>query len=118
MTGRQSVPGLKGASHIGSFAGQLACSSSPFSGQVLGVYEEQSEKLAPRPYGGLYCWDSGPRVSSQGPSSSVSLPFLNWGHGAYCTLNLYLTALVRFFYSLQGWHVGIRVGWPVLVFSG
>ncbi len=66
MTGQQSVLGLEGASRVGSFTGGWLGSSSPFSGQVLGVCEEQSEKLAPRPRGGLYCWDSGP---SGGPGT-------------------------------------------------
>ena len=51
MTGRQSVPGLKGPAASDPLLGSWLVPSSPFSCQVLGVYEEQSEKLAPRPHG-------------------------------------------------------------------
>ncbi len=61
MTGRQSVLGLKGRQLrriLHWAAGLVSLPRSPV--RFLGVYEEQSEKLAPRPHGGLYCWDSGP----------------------------------------------------------
>ncbi len=51
MTGRRSVPGLKGPAVSDPSLGSWLVPSSPFSCQVLGVYEEQSEKLAPRPHG-------------------------------------------------------------------
>ncbi len=47
MMGRQSVLGLKGSAASDPLLGDWLGPSSPFSGQVLGVYEEQSEKLAP-----------------------------------------------------------------------
>ncbi len=118
MTGRQSVPGLKGSATSDPLLGSWLVPSSPFSCQVLGVCEEQSDKLAPRPRGGLYCWDTGPFWNKPALSSAASLPFSNWGHGAHRTLDLYLAVLVGIFRSFQRWYVIVHVRHPFRVISG
>ncbi len=118
MTGRQSVLGPKAASRVRSFIGQLACSFIPvLLLSFRGVQGAIGETCSSTPWWPLLLGLGVFRVMLAS-SSAAFLPFLNWGHGAHCTLDFYLAALIGLFYPLERWHVVIYVGRSFRVSSG